>query len=258
MKKLIRWHKLQIGKVQNYLRIDNYETLWLSWFKGIIMGIILMSLLSGCYITSDGSFYSDPNYQTTGYYQPNTLTYYHTHYVPTMGIYYWNNSIYWGYADGWYYYYGYAHMYPWWYYYHYQPAFHYHVNTHVYCHLGHRKYVTRPNGYKRMNNKKDRNYNVEVVNVKGINVKNNSNVPTKFRNNTNIKINTNTQPNRNNIKTNRNNNIINTKPNTNINKNNNKSNRNKSNINRSNSNKSSKPTYNNRTTPRKSNTRKPK
>ena len=50
MERFIRWHKLTIGKAQNLLRINDYETLWLSWLKGLIMGIILMSLLSGCYI----------------------------------------------------------------------------------------------------------------------------------------------------------------------------------------------------------------
>ena len=30
-KKFIRWHKLTIGKIQNFMMINDYETLWLSW-----------------------------------------------------------------------------------------------------------------------------------------------------------------------------------------------------------------------------------
>ena len=161
MEKFIRWHKLKIGKMQNFLRIDNYGSLWLSWFKGLVMGIILMSLLSGCYIY-EGTTYTDPNYNT-GYYQPNTLTYYQTNYVPSIDLYYWNDLPYWGYNGGWYYYYGYRHMYPWWYYYHYRPAYYYSQHTHVYCHIGPRNYVVRPKNNKRMDNVKNRNYNVEVV-----------------------------------------------------------------------------------------------
>ena len=148
MNKFIRWHKLRIGKMQNFLRIDNYGTLWLSWLKGVIMGIILMSLLSGCYIY-EGTTYSDPNYVYT---QENDLSYYHTHYVPTIDLYYWNNLPYWGYHNGWYYYYGYRHSYPWWYYYEYSPAYHYSIHTHVYCYLDKRNYVVRPRTNRRLNN----------------------------------------------------------------------------------------------------------
>tara|TARA_B100000579_G_scaffold434650_1_gene455988 strand:+ start:1016 stop:1783 length:768 start_codon:yes stop_codon:yes gene_type:complete len=225
MERFIRWHKLTIGKAQNLLRINDYETLWLSWLKGLIMGIILMSFLSGCYIY-EGTTYTDPNYNT-GYYQPNTLTYYQTHYVPSIDLYYWNDLPYWGYNSGWYYYYGYRHMYPWWYYYHYRPAYYYSINTHVYCHIGPRNYVIRPKNNKRMDNVKNRNYNVEVVNKTGVSVKNNSNAPTKFQNRPNTTNIINTKPNRTNINTN-------TKPNrTNININSNRNN-NKTNINRSN------------------------
>ena len=43
-KKITDWHKLKIGKLQNFLMINDYETLWLTWIKGLIMGIVLMSL----------------------------------------------------------------------------------------------------------------------------------------------------------------------------------------------------------------------
>ena len=230
MRKFINWHKLQIGKIQNLLRVDNYEILWLSWLKGIIMGIIIMSLLSGCYIYETSSTY--PN--DSVYYQDYDLPYYQTHYVPTLDLYYWNNLPYWGYWDGWYYYYGYQHMYPWWYYYQYRPAYNYHINTHVYCYVGPRKYVVKPKNNKRLDNVKNRTYNVTSVNQSGVNVKNNSNAPTNFRPNV-----VNTRPNINNniTKPNRNNNTIinNNKPirNNNININRNNKSSNKTNINRS-------------------------
>ena len=263
-KKFIRWHKLTIGKIQNFMMINDYETLWLSWFKGLVMGIILMSLLSGCYVY-EGAYYSDDIYQND-YYGYNSLDYYYANYAPTMGMYYWNNSIYWGYSNGWYYYYGYPHMYPWWYYYHYKPVYYYSINTHVYCHLGDKKYVTKPRGNRRLDNVKNKTYDVSVVNTNGVKVNNNSNAPKEFRNNKptiNNRTNTNTKPNisnRNNLnnKSNTNNKpIINNKSNrNNTNKINNKSNRN--NINRSNSNKSNNRTYNNNKSNRKSNNRKPR
>lgn len=218
MEKFIRWHKLTIGKMQNLLRINDYETLWLSWLKGLVMGIIIMSLLSGCYIYETST---TPYYQSTSYYEDNDLTYYHTHYVPTVGLYYWNDVPYWGYFDGWYYYYGYRHMYPWWYYYHYRPAYHYSIQTHVYCHIGHRKYVTRPKGNRRLDNNKNRNYDVSVVNKTGNKVTNKSNVPTKFQN----------KPNRSNVKYNINKTNYNRTFNINQ-SNNNKTNTNKVNVNR--------------------------
>jgi len=237
MKKLVDWHKLRIGKVQNLLRIDNYETLWLSWLKGLIMGIILMSLLSGCYVY-EGSYSSDfGNGPHSSYYDDD---YYISHYVPTMGIYYWNSELYWGYSEGWYYYYGSRHMYPWWYYYHNRPAYHYNVHTHVHCHVGHRNHVTRPRGNRRLDNANNRTYNVSTVNTSGIRIKNNSNTPVKFQNrpirNTNVK----TNSNRNNIiiRPNRNNsNNININRST---KSNNKVNINRTNTNRKNSNRSNK------------------
>ena len=91
----IKWHKLMIGKVQSFLRIGNYESLWLSWLKGLIMGIIIMSLFSGCYIY-DSAYYSDPNYDNEYAYQNET-------------IHYWNNNVYYGYYQGFYYYYGQPH-----------------------------------------------------------------------------------------------------------------------------------------------------
>ena len=224
--------------MQNFLRIDNYGTLWLSWLKGVIMGIILMSLLSGCYIY-EGTTYSDPNYVYT---QENDLSYYHTHYVPTIDLYYWNNLPYWGYHNGWYYYYGYRHSYPWWYYYEYSPAYHYSIHTHVYCYLDKRNYVVRPRTNRRLNNKKHRTYNVQYVNQKGSVISNNSHAPTRWRNTKVNSIKTN-RTNRTNtiIRNNTTNTIINNRSNEiHINKNKNNRSNNKVNIKRTNTNRSNK------------------
>ena len=248
MKKFIKWHKLKIGKIQNLLRIDNYETLWLSWLKGLITGIIIMSLLSGCYIY-EGSYYSDDIYESS-YTSVN------------HDLYYWNGNIYYGYYSGFYYYYGIPNYYPWWYNYSYQPAFNYYVHTHIYIQCDNGYYVYGHRG-KKFNNKKSKNFKPQNVLVKSnkINSKTNPKNNNYIRsNNTNInKINTN-KPNNNKININKsNNNKIN----------NNKSNNKKININKSNknnnirNNNSSRPTYNKSNTTKsnksnRSNNRKPK
>ena len=161
----------------------------------------------------------------------NDLSYWRTNYVPTIGLYYYNELPYWGYYGGYYYYYGYRHIYPWWYYYNYTPSYYYSVSTHVYCHVGTRGYVYKPRGNWRHNNKKYFNYHHDKVNTTGLKIKDKSNIPTKWRNTkTNVTRTNNTtvKPNRtiktnttksNTIKTN-----INIKNKTNTNKSNNKSN----------------------------------
>ena len=218
MEKFIRWHKLTIGKIQNFLRINDYETLWLSWLKGVIMGVIVMSLLSGCYVYE--SSYSRPQYEHS------------------TEIYYYNNLPYWGFYNDYYYYYGVAHMYPWWYYYTIRPHYTYNISTHVYvtCNSGY--YVGKPRGPK-FNNGRDKNYrpfNTVVVKKHNINKSNskfdeNQYYNIKNKNRTNIKTNT----NKNTIKSNSNRNKSNINRN-NINKNNikiNRSNTNRTNINKS-------------------------
>ena len=232
MRKLIKLHKLFIGRCQTKLRIDNYETLWLSWLKGVVIGVIITTLLSGCYIYESSS--TPYNYQ-----QESSITYYQTHYAPTLDLYHWNDLPYWGYSDGWYYYYGYRHSYPWWYYYHYTPSYHYSLHTHVYCQVGLRNQVVRPNTHRRMDNKKYRSYNVKSVNQIGLVVKNNSNVPTKFQNNFPIRTKVIVTPNRNtkvksnNTLINRSNEIYINRPNTKV-KTNTRVKTNRTNTNRSN------------------------
>ena len=51
LNKIIKWHKEFANKFMKKTGIDFYQLAWLSWFKGIMMGIIIMLLLSGCYVT---------------------------------------------------------------------------------------------------------------------------------------------------------------------------------------------------------------
>ena len=133
MRGFITWHKLMIGKLQTFFRIDNYESLWLSWLKGLVMGIIIASLFSGCYIY-DGAYYHDDSS-----YQNETIHYY-------------DNNVYHGYYQGFYYYYGQPHWYPWSYYYTIIPHHTYSIHTHIniLCNNGYA--VNRPRGPK-FNNK---------------------------------------------------------------------------------------------------------
>jgi len=123
MKRFINWHKELISLSQDRLGIDWYTTAWISWIKGIIFGIIIMTLLSGCYITS---YVPDPIYED------------HPH---STEVYYNGIDVYWGYHTGFYYYYGTPHFYPWWYYYQFIPPYHYHTHSHVHVHCDNGHYV---------------------------------------------------------------------------------------------------------------------
>jgi len=231
--------------------------------------ILICSLLGGCviydqtsyrtqYETAVGCQIGEPCVADHSCCEAQTQqsSYWKIHYVPTIGLYHYNDSPYWGYYGGYYYYYGYRHIYPWWYYYNYMPSYYYSVSTHVHCNIGHNGYVYRPRGNWRHNNKKHLTYNSNQVHTTGINVKGHSNVPTKWKNNVKTNVRTNTH------KVNTNKTYIN-KSNTNtikINKSNtnkiktNKSNNNRININKSNNNRSVKPNRNKRS----NNNRKPR
>ena len=193
----------------------------------------------------------------------NEVSYWRTNYASTLDLYYYNSLPYWGYYSGHYYYYGYRHLYPWWYYYNFIPPYYYGATTHVHCHIGNSGYVYRPRGNWRHNNKTHLTYHHDKIHNTGVKVKNNSNVPTKWKD-SKIKINNNTRinvkPNSN--KTNTKINIKNNKSNkTNTKVNTNRSN-NKVNINKSNSNRNNKTNINrnnsNKTKINRSNNRKPK
>ena len=154
MDKFTNWHKILIGKIQNFLSIDNYETIWLSWIKGFIMGIILMMVLSGCYVYE--SSYVAPQHNCELMARGEMCLSDHrccNKQEHTTQIYYYNNLPYWGFYSDYYYYYGTPHMYPWWYYYSIRPHYNYNVSTHVYitCNTGH--YIGRPRGPKFTNNR---------------------------------------------------------------------------------------------------------
>ena len=232
MKKIIEWHKNYAEKMLEKLGLNSYQGMWLSWFKGVIMGIILMVLLSGCYVVSEGTYYSDPNYKP-----------YYTN--AQHDIYYWGDNIYYGYYSGFYYYYGVPHYHPWWHYYIHQPAFNHHTHSHIYVHCDKGNYVYGHRG-NRFNNEKGGDYKPNKVRVKTNKINVNTN-PIHNGNKTNVKINTNTRvkitPNTNTkVKTN----INYTRPN--------KTNTNKTNINKSNRNNSTKPTYNKKNNSNKSRT----
>ncbi len=216
MNKFTNWHKLLIGKVQNFLRMNNYETIWLSWIKGFIMGIILMMVLSGCYVYE--SSYTIPQHNCELMARGDVCLSDHrccNKQDHSTQIYYHNDLPYWGFYNDYYYYYGVAHMYPWWYYYTIRPNYIYSVNTHVYitCNTGY--YIGKPRGPKFSNNKGG---NFKPNNTKTIKVNrtNRTNIyspnvthidgkPTTYTPNRNTKVKTNinyTRPNNNTNKSN--------------------------------------------------------
>jgi len=187
-----------------------HKTVWVLLLIGTISLFFTGCVVyDGTYQTTSSSYYDDYD---------RTPDYWVINYAPTMGMYYHNSNIYWGYSSGYYYYYGYQHLYPWWYYYQYSPPYHYSSNTHVICHVGHRGYIQRPWKTKRHNNRKSRAYNVTNVNATGITIKTNTTrVKTTPIKTTRVKTNTNYRSNTNIIKTNtnRNNNTIKIKTNRN-------------------------------------------
>ena len=142
----------------------------------------LVTLLSGCLVYGG-------SYGGTSYHGEDELDYFNVNYAPIAGLYYYNDSPYWGYHSGYYYYYGYRHIYPWWYYYNHTPSYYYNITTHVHCHLGNSGYVYRPRGNWRHNNKTNLTYNHNNVHTTGVKVISNSNVPTKGRGNVRVKTN---------------------------------------------------------------------
>jgi hypothetical protein len=141
MKEIIKLHKLYTEKILKSLNISYYQGMWISWLKGLIVGLIIMFLLSGCTLTS---YTYDPIYED----HPHTTeVFWYTDYE--IG-----GTPYFGYWSGFYYYYGIPHFYPWWYYYQYLPPHYYHTHTHitVICNNGH--YVRDPAPNYRFDNKK--------------------------------------------------------------------------------------------------------
>ena len=89
-----------------------------------VIFIVLILLLTSCY----GTYYiTDSEYDNVR--------------KEHLAITYHNNSIYWGWNNGFYYYYGKPHYYPWYYYYNTCPPSYYNVNTHIII----KKPVNKPN-----------------------------------------------------------------------------------------------------------------
>ena len=97
-------------------------------FVGIFVVVILL-LLTSCY----GTYYiTDAEYSDLR----------EEHAVNTFH----NNSLYWGWYNGYYYYYGKPHYYPWYYYYNTCPPSHYHTTTHIVISKPVNKPTHRPKG----------------------------------------------------------------------------------------------------------------
>jgi len=177
MKRFTDWHKTLIGKMQNILRIDSYQTLWLSFTKGLLIGYVICALSScmGAYYLSDAE-YIDAREENA------SITYY-------------DNQIYWGWSDGFYYYYGIPHYYPWNYYYNTCPPSHHNPSTHIIIHT----HVDRPHTIIHKPTHRPNRPNRPVIKT----TTNRTNIKVKT-NRTNIKTN-----NRSNVKTNRTNKVTN-------------------------------------------------
>jgi len=206
--KIIKWHKELSNKFMMMTGMDWYSIAWFSWAKGLIMGIILMMLLSGCYITS---YTPDPIYED------------HPH---DTEVYYNGIDVYWGYHTGFYYYYGTPHFYPWWYYYQFIPPYHYHTHSHIHVHCDNGHYVYGHRGPTlnnhivkdfrptiKLKNNKDKSFvfprdwkssnstriNKQNDNVNKINIKSNNIINSnKNRSNNKIKINNRSNKNKSN------------------------------------------------------------
>ena len=142
----------------------------------IIMGLIIVTALSGCTLTT---YAVDPVYED------------HPH---TTEIYYNGIDIYFGYNSGFYYYYGVPHFYPWWYYYQFIPPYHYYTHTHVHVHCDNGNYVYGHRG-PTINNNISKDFRPTI---KPRNNKDKSFVfPIDWRSNNSTRINKNTNTNYN-------------------------------------------------------------
>ena len=158
--------------------------------SALILATLLAILFSGCTVTyhmSDAE-YSDAR---------------ETH----ASITYYNNTVYWGWYDGYWWYYGKPHYYPLYYYYGTCPTSHYHVGTHIIISNAAQNlkphYRPRPNYNKKpINNNKTNNkiiINSNKNNKSNI-IRNNSNKSNINRNNSNKN---NVKPNKSNKNPNR-------------------------------------------------------
>ena len=127
-------------------------------FVGIFVVVILL-LLTSCY----GTYYiTDAEYSDLR----------EEHAVNTFH----NNSLYWGWYNGYYYYYGKPHYYPWYYYYNTCPPSHYHTTTHIVISKPVNKPTHRPKGIPTYNKPRGNDNNRIYINPnRNHNTKHNTN-----------------------------------------------------------------------------------
>ena len=135
--------------MQNILRIDSYQTFWLVFLKGLLIGYVICALSScnGTYYLTDAEYIDAREDHAS-------ITYY-------------NSQIYWGWNNGYYYYYGIPHYYPWTYYYNTCPPSHHTTSTHIVISRPVNRPTHRPNRpTHRPTIKTNSNRNIIKTNVK--------------------------------------------------------------------------------------------
>ena len=64
--KLIQWHKAHTDRMRKLLGISQYSSLWISFAKGLFIGIIITLLLSGCTTVKKTNIISEERKQELG------------------------------------------------------------------------------------------------------------------------------------------------------------------------------------------------
>ena len=64
--KLIQWHKAHTDRMRKLLGISQYSSLWISFAKGLFIGIIITLLLSGCTTVKKTNINSEERKQELG------------------------------------------------------------------------------------------------------------------------------------------------------------------------------------------------
>lgn len=41
----VKWHKGMLNKYKAVFNLDDYQVMWIAWFKGIIMGLLIAYFL---------------------------------------------------------------------------------------------------------------------------------------------------------------------------------------------------------------------
>ena len=62
----IQWHKAHTDRMRKILGVSQYATMWISWAKGLFIGIIITLLLSGCTTVKNTNIISEERKQELG------------------------------------------------------------------------------------------------------------------------------------------------------------------------------------------------